>query len=92
MRQVVGVVLLVVLVAFLVWGVLVMRDFGHPPSSMDDYMIENAQQETGSNNVVAGVLLDYRGLDTLGEVTVLFTAVSGVLLLFRTLKRREDDC
>jgi len=92
MRQVVGVILLLVVVAFLVWGVLVMRDFGYPPSDMDDYMIENAQVETGSNSVVAAVLLDYRGLDTLGEVTVLFTAVTGVLLLFRTLKRREENC
>ncbi|MFO7773815.1 MAG: hydrogen gas-evolving membrane-bound hydrogenase subunit E [Dehalococcoidia bacterium] len=90
MRQIVGVILLLVLVAFLVWGVLNMRDFGYPPSDMDDYMIENAQVETGSNNVVAGVLLDYRGLDTLGEVSVLFTAVTGVLLLFRTLKGREE--
>ncbi|MFO7997060.1 MAG: hydrogen gas-evolving membrane-bound hydrogenase subunit E [Dehalococcoidia bacterium] len=90
MRRVLGLVLLLVLVAFLVWGVLTMRDFGYPPSVMDDYMIENAQVETGSNNVVAGVLLDYRGLDTLGEVSVLFTAVTGVLLLFRTLKGREE--
>lgn len=90
MRQVVGLLLLLILVSLLVWGVLVMRDFGYPPSHMDDYMIEHSQQETGSNNVVAGVLLDYRGLDTLGEVTVLFTAVTGVLLLFRTLKPREE--
>jgi len=39
--------------------------------------------------VVAAVLFDYRGLDTLGEATVLFTAVTGVLLLFRALKKRE---
>lgn len=91
MRQVVGLILLLVLAAFLVWGVLVMRDFGYPPSAMDDYMIANAQQETGSNNVVAGVLLDYRGLDTLGEVSVLFTAATAVLLLFRTLKSSEES-
>lgn len=89
MRQVIGVILLIVLVALLAWGVLVMRDFGDPPSRIDDYMIANAQQETGSNNVVAGVLLDYRGLDTLGEVSVLFTAVTGVLLLFRKTNQRE---
>lgn len=92
MRRVIGLILLLVLVAFLVWGVLGMRDFGYPPSDMDDYMIENAQEETGSNNVVAGVLLDYRGLDTLGEVSILFTAMTGVLLLFRTLNRGEEGC
>ena len=93
MRQVVGLILLLVLVAFLVGGVLppIMHDFGYPPSDMDDYIIENAQEETGSNNVVASVVFDYRGLDTLGEATILFTAVTGVLLLLRTRKRREES-
>jgi len=58
---------------------------------MDDYIIENAQEETGSNNVVTSVVFDYRLLDTLGEATILFTAVTGVLLLLRTLKRREES-
>ena len=91
MRQVVGLILLLVVVAFLVWGVLVIHPFGYPPSDMDDYIIENAQTETGSNNVVASVVFDYRGLDTLGEATILFTAVTGVLLLLRTRKRREES-
>lgn len=93
MRQVIGLILLLVLVVCLVWGVLppIMRDFGYPPSDMDDYIIENAQEQTGSNNVVAAVLFDYRGLDTLGEATILFTAVMGVLLLLRTLKRKEES-
>ena len=92
MRRVIGLILLLVLVACLVWGVLppIMRDFGYPPSDMDDYIIENAQEQTGSNNVVASVLFDYRGFDTLGEVTILFTAVTGVLLLLRTQKRRKE--
>ena len=93
MRKVVGLILLLVVVAFLVWGVLppIMHDFGYPPSDMDDYIIENAQEETGSNNVVTSVVFDYRLLDTLGEATILFTAVMGVLLLLRTLKRREES-
>jgi multisubunit Na+/H+ antiporter MnhB subunit len=82
---------LLIVVAFLVWGVLVIHPFGYPPSDMDDYIIENAQKETGSNNVVASVVFDYRGLDTLGEATILFTAVTGVLLLLRTRKRREEN-
>ncbi len=49
---------------------------------MDDYFIENCQEETGSNNVVAGILFDYRGMDTLGEATVLFAAVSVISILF----------
>jgi multisubunit Na+/H+ antiporter MnhB subunit len=93
MRQVIGLILLLIVVAFLVWGMLppIMHDFGYPPSDMDDYIIENAQEETGSNNVVTSVVFDYRGFDTLGEATILFTAVTGVLLLLRTVKRKEES-
>jgi multisubunit Na+/H+ antiporter MnhB subunit len=92
MRKVIGLVLLIVVVAFLVYGVVALiHPFGYPSQSdMDDYIIDNAQEQSGSNNVVASVVFDYRGLDTLGEATILFTAVTGVLLLLRTLKRRED--
>ena len=54
---------------------------------MDDYIIDNAQTETGENNAVTSVVFDYRGFDTLGEATVLFTAVAGVILVFRRLKK-----
>jgi multisubunit Na+/H+ antiporter MnhB subunit len=91
MRRVTGWIVLIVLVAFLVWGVTLIHPFGYPDASdMDDYIIENAQEETGSNNVVAAVLFDYRGLDTLGEATILFTAVTGVLLLLRASKRKKE--
>lgn len=91
MRRVTGWIVLIVLVAFLVWGVALIHPFGYPDASdMDDYIIENSQEETGSNNVVAAVLFDYRGLDTLGEATILFTAVTGVLLLLRASKRKKE--
>jgi multisubunit Na+/H+ antiporter MnhB subunit len=91
-RQITGLVVLIVMIVFLVLGVMLIHPFGYPDASdMDDYIIENAQEETGSNNVVAAVLFDYRGLDTLGEATILFTAVTSVLLLLRTLKRKEES-
>jgi multisubunit Na+/H+ antiporter MnhB subunit len=91
MRKVVGLIAFLVLLGFLVWGVLLIHPFGYPsPTYMDDYIIENAQEETGNNNVVASVVFDYRGFDTLGEATILFTAVTGVLLVLRAVKRKED--
>ncbi len=61
-----------------------MRPFGEPTDTrMDDYIIKNAQNETGANNAVTSVVFDYRGFDTLGEATVLFTAVAGVVLVLR---------
>ena len=43
--------------------------------------IEQGAAETGVPNLVTAVLASYRGFDTLGEVTVIFTAGIGVLLL-----------
>ena len=37
--------------------------------------------EVGVPNIVTAVLASYRGYDTFGEVTVIFTAGVGVLLL-----------
>ena len=91
MRRVTSWIVLIVLVAFLVWGVMLIHPFGYPDASaMDDYIIENSQEETGSNNVVAAVLFDYRLFDTLGEATILFTAVMGVLLLLRASKHKKE--
>ncbi|GAB4113116.1 MAG: hypothetical protein Kow00103_04360 [Candidatus Caldatribacteriota bacterium] len=65
-----------------------MRPFGEPVlSEMDDYFIANAQQETGTNNVVTSIVFDYRGFDTLGEATVLFTAICAIIALFRGVSK-----
>lgn len=88
MRKTATIISLVIVMALLVVTALLMHPFGQPPSDMDDYMINNAQTETGANNVVASVVFDYRGYDTLGEATILFTAVTAVVMLFR--RRKEE--
>jgi multisubunit Na+/H+ antiporter MnhB subunit len=66
--------------------------FGAPAASdMDDYFIQHGQEQTGANNIVTAVVFDFRGFDTLGEATVLFTAVLGVGLLFRKFSAEEDE-
>jgi multicomponent Na+:H+ antiporter subunit B len=52
------------------------------------YYIENSIKDTESQNIVTAVLGSYRGFDTMGEVTVVFTAAISVILL---LRRREDE-
>jgi multicomponent Na+:H+ antiporter subunit B len=52
--------------------------------------INDAPRETGVPNVVTAVLASYRGFDTLGEVTVVFTAGIGVIVLMRRLRRRPE--
>lgn len=92
MRKTAIVVSLIIFAALLVVVMLPglpesIHDFGDPPSDMDDYIIANTQRETGANNAVTAVVFDYRGYDTLGEATILFTAVTGVVMLFRRRKR-----
>jgi len=84
MKKSIFAIALVFFVAFMILAAFNMRIFGEPNvSEMDDYYIQNAQAETGANNVVTTIVFDYRGFDTLGEATVLFTAVLGITALFR---------
>jgi multicomponent Na+:H+ antiporter subunit B len=53
--------------------------------------IEESHHETGVNNFVTAVLASYRGYDTLGETTVIFTAGISVILLLRRRKKDDDD-
>ena len=45
------------------------------------YYAENTASETGAANIVTAIIVTYRGLDTLGEVTVLFLAAAIVGLV-----------
>ncbi len=55
-----------------------------------EYLV-NGADTLGAANLVTSVVVTYRGLDTLGEVTVLFAAAAGISLIFSQLKRKEDD-
>ena len=85
-RNIAAVVSFATVAVFLVFSALMVHPFGVPDEAdMDDGIITNAQSETGANNVVTSVVFDYRGFDTLGEATILFTAVAGVIMIFRRL-------
>ncbi len=88
MRKIFALIALLVIFAFMILAVVEMRGedggFGEPVNTdMDDYFLEDSQPHNQVNNVVTAILFDYRGLDTLGEATVLFSAVSGVLTVLR---------
>ena len=88
MNKWVAAVALIIVFIFMFLTAVYMHPFGEPENQdMDQYMIENAQNETGANNVVTSVVFDYRGYDTLGEATVLFTAVTGIGLALRRMKK-----
>jgi multicomponent Na+:H+ antiporter subunit B len=49
--------------------------------SVGNAIIADSKARSGSANVVTAIVVQYRGLDTLGEVTVLFVSALGVALL-----------
>ena len=84
MRRAFGLFAFIGFTLFLIAAAMSLRPFGEPVhTEMDDYFIGHAQAEASANNVVTSIVFDYRGFDTLGEATVLFTAVAGVLMALR---------
>jgi len=63
--------------------------FGKPLMTTSQYYIDNSAKDTGAANFVASIILDYRAYDTLGELTVLFTAILGALTILRIKSQRN---
>jgi len=57
--------------------------FGEHSLRMSEIYVKEGAEKTGAANLVAGVLWDFRGYDTLGEATILFTAAMGILTILR---------
>lgn len=57
--------------------------FGEHSMRMSQVYVEQGAEKTGAANLVNGILWDFRGYDTLGEATILFTAALGVLTVLR---------
>jgi multisubunit Na+/H+ antiporter MnhB subunit len=64
---------------------------GNPYMRVSGSYVENGLADTGAANLVASVILDYRAYDTLGEATVLFTAVMGVMAVLRNRGFRKGE-
>jgi multicomponent Na+:H+ antiporter subunit A len=57
---------------------------------VSDVYVETAYSEAGGRNVVNVILVDFRGFDTLGEITVLVIAALGIITLVRARTRGSD--
>lgn len=68
-------------VALLAWGVLT-----RPYATIGDYFMQQSVPGGGGANVVNVILVDFRGFDTLGEITVLAIAAIGILMMLSGLR------
>ncbi|MFH1447819.1 MAG: hydrogen gas-evolving membrane-bound hydrogenase subunit E [Candidatus Micrarchaeota archaeon] len=76
-----GSVSCLVLVSALMAAMLLGQAFGKPVLDSGDAILKTAVDSTGAANIVCSVVLDIRGYDTLGEATLLLTAVTGVAVM-----------
>jgi len=66
--------------AALAWAVLT-----RPYETIAGYFLENSVPGGGGSNVVNVILVDFRGYDTLGEITVLALAGLGIVAMLQNL-------
>ena len=90
-----SVLLAFILIFFLFRAVNDMPPFGSPDTPANSSVVvqrylEKGLTETGAVNVVAGVILDYRAFDTLGESHVLFAAAAAVMILLLLREPRDE--
>ncbi|HEX7072635.1 MAG TPA: monovalent cation/H+ antiporter subunit A [Hyphomicrobiaceae bacterium] len=62
-----------------------------PPDTIADFFVEKAYSEGGGRNVVNVILVDFRGFDTLGEITVLGIVALTVFALLRRFRPAPDS-
>ena len=81
--------------AILVYGMIDVPPFGEPGNPIHQHVAprytESVYEETHMPNAVTALLASYRGYDTMGETTVIFTAGVSVLLLLAGRKRRRAE-
>jgi multicomponent K+:H+ antiporter subunit A len=65
-----------------VWAVI-----RRPFDSISTYHAARSLPDGGGGNVVNVILVDFRGYDTLGEITVLAAAAIGVVALIQAARR-----
>jgi multicomponent K+:H+ antiporter subunit A len=70
----------------LTWAVLT-----RPQETIADFFLANSVPGGGGTNVVNVILVDFRGFDTLGEITVLAIAAIGIYVLLDGLRLRAPE-
>jgi len=87
MRKIIGLILMLIIVGALS-ATLIKIPFGEPKTKVGNYYINNGIKQTGATNIVTSVVLNYRGFDTLGEVTILFIAALGLGAITYTFSKK----
>lgn len=80
--------------AFLFFAHLALKElppFGEPIMRVVTKYLQEGTAKTGAVNLVTSVILDFRAYDTLGEATVLFASVIGIMAVLRRVGRKKRE-
>jgi multicomponent Na+:H+ antiporter subunit A len=75
-------------VAVMVFGFALVAGGARIAAPISREMVERALPDAHGRNIVNVILVDFRGFDTMGEITVLATAAIGSVALARAVRRR----
>ena len=78
------------LMIFFIYGNDIVRPLGVPVITMGGEYLASSPRLLSAPNAVTSIVLDFRGYDTLGEATVIFVAVAGVVVLLRRRGRKDE--
>jgi multicomponent Na+:H+ antiporter subunit A len=90
-RVVVGRIALAVAVGSLVTVFALSASQQRSESPMAEAFVERAAPDGGGDNIVNVVLVDFRGFDTMGEITVLVVVALGVAALVQAARRSASS-
>jgi multicomponent Na+:H+ antiporter subunit B len=92
MKKLLALVILAALAAVLLYVMAGMPPMGDPDNPTRTHIapsyLENAKKDTGSENVVTAINVNYRGFDAMGKVAIIFTAMTGVIAILGRRKER----
>lgn len=91
---------LIVILALAFIGGLLIYAVGHMPEMNSSRTpdkthvvpryIQEGEHEAGAPNIITGIILNYRGYDTMGETTVIFSALAAVIAILDRERRRRS--
>jgi len=94
MRKILVNLIFIVLFIVLIYGIFNMPTeanvFSPSYNDVANHYLTNGASETNASNIIAAILADYRGFDTLGETIVLFTSVVAVGSVLRSTKYDKE--
>ena len=84
----------IAMAAILICGIYAagaMYDSGNTYDGSADAIVKTNLDKTVSHNVVASIVFNYRGYDTMGESFILVAAVTGTLVILRKVKKGDKE-